>query len=624
MFWKVRLGAGRMGVVIAAATLAWVAAGSPTSSFATAADAPAKSPAAPELRADNVMDYDPELVIPGWVYKFSPLLKPLWLKALARPDAETRRMAADTFSIAAHRQMPDIQDAAPLLLKVAQEDQDPVVRRAAIRAVVALQAKSAAPELVKLAAADGLLAAQIVEPALAEWGDSSLATEWRERLERPEVERARLLLAIECLARLKDSGAVAALDKLVADENGAPEVRTAAARAVGEIRVEGGVETAQRLAASQTRVPYLGRLLAGEILRRHHDERALALLQTLVKDDEPAVAAAALEALWRVERRHALPFAPAATASADARLRRVAAEILVEQGDVAAVQALGPLLNDRNPGLRRFVAAHFVQLAKSDPALSTAVIEQAVRMLGTDQWRGLEQAAFVVGALDHEPAAARLVELLTFPRGETAHAVGWALRQLKVADTYPRILDHAKKVHEKLPTEPVASWLGKQQSQVFQLFGEVGFRDAESLMRLYVPKSTALNTEARAAAVWSLGHFYKGVPENDLVDLYVERLSDVGVPLPEFGYVRQMTAVGLGRMGAKQKLDVLRKFMLADGPRDKTGLACGWAVERFTGEKMPVAPIREDGVPGWFLEPFSTRLNTPETEDDKRLKAAGP
>lgn len=363
---------------------------------------------------------------------------------------------------------------------------------------------------------------------------------------------------------------------------------------------------AEGLCTKKFRLEYLGRLLAASLLVRHSDEGALIILRRLARDVEPTVAAAALERLWEIERSHALPFAGGALSSADAKMRRTGAEILCEQGDVASIRLLGPALDDRNPGVRRLVAARFAALAEKDESLKAAVIEQSVAMLAGKQWRGLEQAALVLGTLDHKPAADRLVDLLPFARGEVRLTAAWALRRLKVAATFPRILAHATEIDKSLLMEQVGSFPGRQQSQIFQLFGEVRYRDAEPLMRKYVPKSL-MDVEARAAACWSLGYLYLDDPDNDLVDTFVERLSDVGVPMSEFAYVRQMTGIGLGRMRAERTLPVLRKYAAVDGPYAKEGIACGWSVERMTGEKMPLGVDQEKGGGGWFLEPFGAK-----------------
>lgn len=564
-----------------------------------------------EIPVDDIMDQDPLLVLPGRMFIYSKSLKPLWLKALARPDAETRRLAADTFTIAVARNFPDMADAGPALVDVAVNDKDPVTRRAAARAAVALDSRSAAATLWKLANNDGLLMAQIVEPALARWKFSDAGPVWRGRLERLDGERAYLLLAIDCVAVAGDIDAVELLLKLAGNDLAPGEIRTAAAIAAGKLKDSGLAEAASAAIAQKNRPEHLGRLVAALLLRRHRDDAALKRLTSLASDTEPAVAAAAIASLWAAGRQHALPFAAPNIAAPDANLRRLAAELLCEEGGAESITRLGPMLDDRNPAIRRFVASRFVRFAnQTDATLRKAVVEQATAMLAGDRWRGLEQAALVLGSLDHEPAADRLVALLTNGRGEVRVASGWALRRLKVEATYSAILAHAVEVEKTIAKEEAGSPTTKQLSQIFQLFGEVRYKEAERLMRKFVPKSP-LDQRVRGAAVWSLGYLYLDNPKSDLPKVLAERLADNASPMPELDYVRQMSGIALGRMRAEAELETLRRFAKVDGPNTKVGRGCGWSIERMTGEKMGPGTDRQDGVLGWFLESLQS-WNVPE------------
>lgn len=559
------------------------------------------------LAVDHVMEQDPALYLGSWNYRYPTHLMPLWLVALERPDAETRRLAADTFTIAVDRGLSGLGDAVGPLLKVATTDADPVVRRAAARAVIALDGKDAAAPLRELAAKDGLQMAQIVEPALARWRHAPMLEEWRKRISEPRGERGYVWLALRAMDEYRDVESPETLLKIVGDDLAPAELRVAAARVTGRIRDQGLSATADELCGRRARQPALGKLLAAELLANHSEPAALDVLKRLAVDAEATVAAAALYRLWKVDRQHALPFAAGSLSNRDAKVRKLGAEILCEQGDVESIKSLKIALNDRNPGVRQLVAAKYVEFARRDEALKAAVLEQATQMLASDQWRGLEQAALVLGELDHKPAAERLVALLPFDRGEVQVTAAWALRRLKVAATYPAIFARAQELDKVVPNVQEGAFPARQMTQIFQLFGEVKFRDAEALMRKYVPKSF-IDVETRGAACWALGHLYADNPENDLVDQFVARLSDTAAPMPELTYVRRMTAIGLGRMRAERTLPVLKKFAAIDGPNAITGRACGWSVERMTGEKMPPASDGELGVGGWFLEPF----NVPE------------
>lgn len=79
----------------------------------------------------------------------------------------------------------------------------------------------------------------------------------------------------------------------------------------------------------------------------------------------------------------------------------------------------------------------FLEVLAKQEGLREAILEQAQRIIAGDDWRGLEQAARLFGALDHEPAAERLLELLKHDRTEVFVTAGWALRELAVPRTLP-------------------------------------------------------------------------------------------------------------------------------------------------------------------------------------------
>src|SRR5262249_53251073 len=104
------------------------------------------------------------------VARFDPRLKALWLEALARPEADLQRQAADAIARAHALGMPGLREAAPPLLAALEApDAHPVARLACARALITLDARQAAPALMALARSGGFEAARLLEPALARW-----------------------------------------------------------------------------------------------------------------------------------------------------------------------------------------------------------------------------------------------------------------------------------------------------------------------------------------------------------------------------------------------------------------------------------------------------------------------
>lgn len=550
---------------------------------------------------DDVMWQDPFLPLPTWVPQFSEELVPFWLEALARPEAETRRIAAGTLVIAAQRSVPGLHQAVEPLRAILTTDDDPVVRRAAANALVAIDAREVAADFAAAAFDDGVLMAEITEPALARWGHASLRGEWITRLTDPRCEPALRRLAVEALATVQATEAVEPLLGSVTNDAAPLSERLRSAKACGMITADGLSETAVAMAARRLQPRHVGPLLAVLLLSRHDDATAIRLLTTLAADAEPAVATAAIDRLRTIDNCLALPLAGQAIVSSDAGLRRVGVEVLIAHGDADAIDALCPLLDDRNPGIRGCVAASFIRFA-ADDMLKSRVIEGSMSILLGHSWRGLEQASLVLGTLDHEPAADRLLELIEHERPETAVAVAWALRKLSVQKTLGPLLAFSEAAHQKMTGPGAPRYVGLQLSQIFQFFGETFYLPAEPLMRQFVPKSRLL-AEARGAACWALGHLRASDPDPQLAEDFAERLADVAPPDPETTIVRTMSALSIGRMRSEQELPTLREFAEDHGPVDTVGLSCLWAIQEITGEQMETVETLTYSLGGWFLQP---------------------
>ena len=565
--------------------------------------------AAVDLAVDQLQQLDPLVKLPEEVATFSKKLLPLWEQALDRPDAEPRRLAIDTIRLARSRGMEGLEVTVPRLTKALVEETDPQLRRAAAGALVALDASSAATELAAVAKQDGLLLARLVDPALARWDHLPSRDGWLARIEDPAIPTGLRLLAIDALGTVREPRAATTLAKIVTDRDTPPEIRLAAARALGNVSESGLVDMAEGLAATSagkspgTGPAALGRLLAMALLERQSGDAATGLLRSLATDPEPSVATAALSRLDALDAVAALTIAHDSLATTDAGQRHLAARLTARPGDADCIGRLGPLLGDRNPSLRRFVAGKLADFA-ADPSLRQPVIDQGVGALAGDQWRALEQAALLLGHLDHEPAAERLMTLLDHDRDEVAVSAAWALRKLEMTETLPPLLAYATKLREQLQgqlTPEASAKFGRKAQQLHQLFGILRFRAAGPLLREYVPKAQ-IDSRARSAAFWALGLIHENESDCDLAPVFAERLADVASLPPESGVVRWMAAVGLGRFKAESQLETLRAFAKRDTMFSESGIASSWAIWQITGEAMPPEPADITRIGGWFLE----------------------
>jgi len=269
---------------------------------------------------------------------------------------------------------------------------------------------------------------------------------------------------------------------------------------------------------------------------------------------------------------------------------------------------LGDRLGDRNPAIRKFARDRLLEFA-SDDTLKKSVIDASVRALALDDWRSQEQAAFVVGKLDHEPGSDRLLQIMRdSPRHEPRMAAIAALRWLDVDSTLTPMLAHLKKLASRdIQDFDERRQLGLEQSQIIETLGLREYREAESHLMIYIPKTAPFFSSARAAAVWSLGHINAGNDDPSLSRQLIGRLSDVNPMEPEAQDVRQQSAIALGRMKVKGAVGALRKFNNMELEGADIVYPCRWALMQITGEPIESLPEREGLASNWFLEPMRKR-----------------
>jgi HEAT repeat protein len=393
-----------------------------------------------------------------------------------------------------------------------------------------------------------------------------------------------------------------------------------AARALAAIRPTGLEHDAGALAADATPHGKTRRLTAAWLLRRHQGDEAVRLLQALGRDPEPTVAAVALARLVEIDAKLVVPLLEPVLASPDANVRGLGVEALFRQPTLAHIRLLGDRLADPHPEVRTRARAVLHELA-GRAEFRGPVVRAATDVLAEDDWRGQEQAAVLLAQLGHKPAAGRLVELLGVDRPETMLAVGWALRKLAVPDTLPAVLafiDRDRKA--TLATVRAGSFSlppGRDQevAQLVEFLAQARYRPAEPLFREMVPRilprvptsvATPPGPNARAAAVWGLGLLHEGTAVPDLVTAFQARLNDVPSPAgSEDDRVRRAAAISLGRMKATAAVPTLRRYYAGKPTLDPVNNACGWALERITGEPVPPAGVIERVDRGWFLSPVN-------------------
>jgi HEAT repeat protein len=563
-----------------------------------------------EIRPVFEADRDPEIHVPAPIQAHTKQVKPLWMQALVRPESDLQRLAADAFGRAHRAGVPDLQEAVPLLVSILESPTShPAARLAAAQALVQFRAEDAAPKMAENAARYGADLRQIIEPALAAWGYEPQRAVWQARLAAKDVHSRDLILAIRCLAMTGDESQATALLDIVHDRFRPVAVRTEAARAAGLVRKEGLEADARRLIEGAGPPSLVNRLCAVRLLAGHSGEGARNLLVSMASDAEPAVATIALARLLEIAPDRALPVVPGALESVDPKVREQGVLIYGKVPDPQRVSAIVKRLDDRHPAVRGAARETLAVLAQR-PELDEPVRDGATAMLASENWRGLEQAALLLAALDHKPAAPRLVELLEFARPEVNAAAAWGLKTLAIPETLPALLDKARRQNE-LQRAPGADSAGldEQTAHLLEAFGKMKHADAEPLLLEYVPKDFKIGEQSRRSAIWALGRLHEGVPDEPLAQKLAERLLDRGGSgensRAESVRIKDVSVIAIARMRAVSQAPKLRGYFKPEIPPTRLGMTIRWALMELTGESIPepdAALLPDAGL--WFLEPI--------------------
>jgi HEAT repeat protein len=289
--------------------------------------------------------------------------------------------------------------------------------------------------------------------------------------------------------------------------------------------------------------------------------------------------------------------------NADVNVRRQGAAACVLRPTPARVTALARLLDDLHPALRGQVRDDLFRLAmvaEQDESVRTAAAE----MLAGESWRGQEQAALLLAALDHKPAAPRLVELLESKRPEVMVATAWGLRRLALPETLPAIFDKARRQTEFRKSSGDVPGLDAQVAHLCEALGLMKYAPAEPVLREYIPKRQDWRL-SRMAGIWALGHLHAGKPDEELAALLIARLTD-GDPInPETQAARVSSALSLGRMLAVSQETAMRAWMGPEINPEPVDISIRWALIEMTGEELP-PPLPPAGqLRTWFLEPLA-------------------
>lgn len=562
-----------------------------------------------EIVIDFQMLHDPELERPGSTKRFAERLASLWVEALERPEADLQRRVGEMIVRAHQMEVPGLDIAIPRLRELLiDEKTHPAARSAAAKALAALSARTAAPDLAHAAGQFPGDVRQVCERALGEWQYEPIRAEWLERLHSNTVRHRDLVLAIQGLGMGEVKEATDRLLALLFTHSAASEVRVEAAQALGRIHGAGMVSDARKLLEGPHGGTLVNRLAAARLLARHQLPEAHEILLKLAVDEEPAVRAEALRLLNGIDSSLVLPLAEEAMQHPDHLVRW---QGMIAYTRLATPERMAPvasLLNDLIPDLRRDVCSRLDDLL-ARPELVPAIWSGVETVLSRDGWRGQEQAGLLIGKHIYKPAVNRLLELQSIPRAEARVTAAWALRRLAIPETREAIF----KLTESLTAQRLgglgADQIDEQVAHLFEALALMQHWQAEALWRQYVPKNPPMGHFSRATAVWALGLRFRGEPQPQLAAQLIERLTDTAPLPPELEFVRYACAITLGRIQGKEHVSRMVQWVGEESLRAGKvsglhALAVRWAVEQLTGEKYPDLKPVTSGRGGWFLEPI--------------------
>jgi len=565
------------------------------------------APARAEIKPDYVMESSPPLVVPEPIVRVSNKYAPLWKESLARPEADLQRLTAEAITDGFAAGLPGMRDMIPALVKLASaETTHSAARQAAVRALMKFDAADSAPVLFEISKRHGADFRAVIEPVLARWKFAPIREIWQARIKSPDTRLRDLMLAIDGMAALGEASDVAGLLAIVHDSSRPQPVRLAAARAAGKLQSTGlEPDAAKLLQATPNTISR--KLYALGLIDRHDSGDAQKILLGLAVDSEPAAAAAALKRLNAIDHNLVLPLAEKAMQNPDQHVRQQGINAYVALPTPPRVTFVARLLDDPHPEIRANVREDLFRLA-AQPELSDPIRTTAMEVLAAESWRGQEQAALLLAALDHKPAAPRLVQLLEAPRGEVMVASAWGLRKLAVPETLPAILDKAtRQTQFRLTGGVFSNYLDLQVAHLLETFGVMKYAPAEPLLRQYIPKDFKYGFESRAAAIWSLGLLHEGVPDEELAQLLTGRLTDPSTSPPEQDPVRTTSAISIGRMKAVSQVEPMKRYL---GPKViplRSSLAMQWAIRELTGEQLPDPEPLITSRGNFFLEPLDSK-----------------
>ncbi len=555
---------------------------------------------------------DPLLTVPTAIRVLPESWQVLWMEALTGPEEDLRREASEAILVEYHRDNADVLEMKDALLQGFRMSTIPTVRLSLATTLIAMDVSESAADLYAFSMDGNQRAIRRIEPALAHWEYEPMIAVWRKRLEQPQYfSGAELVLAIRGLVESGKTDALPHLHRLAMDPSVQTRTRLTAADGIAALQTQ-DLESLCRTQLIQSNGRELtDRQVAIRMLNGHSSQAAQKVMLLATEDPHSSVSVVAIRRLINLQPAILLPVVPDLLRSADAVIRRLGVEAVAFRPSLKSTTQLAQLLNDPHPDVRNDARNSLETFAGDDDDLANAVTEHVEQHLFSDDWRGIEQAARLLGTQDYEAVADRLVQLLNHERTEVQVTAAWALREIAVADTLAPMLDFAGRRSEgALAEKSSAESTGMSRADdaclghLFEAFGIAKYRPAKSLLVTFVPKRFDKGQSSRSAAVWALGMMHATDPSDEsLVAALLDRATDGSIVNKEYPEVRTAAAVSLAKMESIDSVDALTEALDSFAP-PATIEGIKWAIGQLSGTPLP--PTKQRRLPP--AQPFLRAL----------------
>jgi HEAT repeat protein len=559
---------------------------------------------------DHPMRVDPVLPPIPLVPNFHPDLKRLWFAAMDRPEASIRIKALHSIPVVKRVGMTDAEQFAPKVLQLLRDDkQPPAIHLAAVQALVALDAKESAGDLLEKSRAGNMEIVLAVDEALAKWKAAGAKELWINRVKDGATAEQVARSAMRSLGTLGAADAAEPLRVIITDTARGLGTRVAAAEAFATLAPANAAEFAGPLANSNQMEE---RIVGATMLPANTDAKVVPMLVKLSQDPEAGVASVAVGKLMQSSPDSLAPLVDKLANHSDAIIRRHSVAVLQRHPEAKNITTIARLMGDLAPKVRAAAREALIAL-DGQAGLKELVRPAALEHLNKGNWRAIEQAALVLGTLDEESARDRYVELLRHEQWQVRTAAIVALRRVKIADTLPLEFRRAQeladeytrqteiKTKDRLPMDAFGM-MDRELAQLFQNLGLAKLQACDGFARKFIPKNS-YGEKARVAAIWTLGHLHADKSDPEVARGLTGRIQDNDPLNPESGDVRIMSAVSLARMRDKSAKSVFGG-LIKDPANAMLRESAIWGMSYLDGKPYPGPEASQKAIPAWFLEPL--------------------